>query len=50
MLTAILLTLLVLVVVLALPVSLEFRVSRRQRFRGHARLIWLFGLVRISMR
>ena len=47
--TAALLTLLVLVVLLAVPLSLEFRVSRRQRFRGDARLIWLFGLVRISM-
>lgn len=49
MLTGALLFLLGIVALLAVPVTLSYRVSWQQAFRGGADLRWLFGLVRVQI-
>lgn len=40
---------LLLIVLLAIPITLTFQVSLRQAFQGHIKLQWLFGLVRVRL-
>jgi hypothetical protein len=49
MLTGLATFLLLLIALLAVPVTLTYRVSWQQGFRGAAQLRWLFGLVRIRL-
>jgi hypothetical protein len=49
LLTGVVLFLLVLIALLAIPVSLTFQLSWRQVFEGRLKLQWLFGLVRIEL-
>ena len=49
MLTGVIIFLLLLIALLAIPVTLTFKVSWRQAFQGDIRLLWLFGLVRIQL-
>jgi hypothetical protein len=48
-LTAVAVFLLSLVALLAVPVTLEFEVSRRERLERNLRLRWIFGLVRVNV-
>jgi hypothetical protein len=41
--------LLVVIALLAIPVTLSYQVSWRRAFEGHVTLKWLFGLVRIEL-
>ncbi len=50
MLSAVAIVVLVLAAVLAVPLSLAYRLNWQQRLRGEATLCWLFGLVRIRLR
>ena len=49
MLSATLIALLILLLLLAVPVTLNYEVSWQRQFRGKARLQWLFGLVRVQL-
>lgn len=49
MLSATAIVLLGLVVLLAVPVSLTYRLSWQKKLQGRARLHWLFGLVRVRL-
>lgn len=49
MLTGVLIFLLVLIALLAIPITLTFKVSAQQAFQNDIRLLWLFGLVRIRI-
>ena len=49
MLTGVALFLLAIVALLAVPVTLSFRVSWQRAFRGSVKLGWLFGLVRVRL-
>lgn len=49
MLTGLAIFLLLVIALLAVPVTLTYRVSWQQEFRGDARFFWLFGLVRMQL-
>ncbi len=49
MFTGIVCFLLLLVALLAIPVTLTFQVSHRQIFQGQITLVWLFGLIHICI-
>ncbi len=49
MLTAIAFILLLLVVLLTMPVTLLFQLSRRRHFEGYVMLQWAFGLVQVRI-
>jgi hypothetical protein len=49
LLTGVVLFLLVLIALLAVPVTMTFQLSWRQVFEGSLKLQWLFGLVRIEL-
>lgn len=49
MLTGVVIFLLVLIALLAIPVSLTYQVSWRKAFQGSVTLQWFFGLVRIQL-
>ncbi len=49
MLSATLIALLVLLFLLAVPVTLTYRLGWQRQLRGEARLHWLFGLVRVQL-
>lgn len=49
MLTGVIILLLVLITLLAVPVTLRFQVSWHQTVQGKIHLLWLFGLVRIPI-
>ncbi len=49
MLTGVAIFLLVLIALLAIPVSLTYRLSWRRALRGDIKLQWLFGLVHIQL-
>ena len=49
MLTVVLVFLLLLIALLAIPVSLTFKVSWQQVFQGDIQLCWAFGLVRLQL-
>ncbi len=49
MLTWLLIFLLLCIALLAVPVTLTYRVSWQRGFQGDARLLWLFGLVRVQL-
>jgi len=49
MLTGIVIFLLLVIALLAIPISLSFQVSWHQTLRGDIRLLWLFGLIRIPI-
>lgn len=49
MLAGFLIFLLVLIVLLAIPLSLDFRIARKNAFSGSLKLVWFFGLVRIDL-
>lgn len=49
MLTGLAIFLLLVIALLAVPVTLTYRVSWQQGFKGDARLFWLFGLVRVQL-
>ncbi len=48
MLTGVVTFLLLLIALLAIPITLTFQLSRQQAFQGDIRLLWLFGLVRVQ--
>jgi hypothetical protein len=48
-LTGVMLFLLVIVALLAVPVTLHYRVSWQRAFQGSVNLHWLFGLVRVKL-
>ncbi|MGD8840887.1 MAG: DUF2953 domain-containing protein [Gammaproteobacteria bacterium] len=50
MLTAALIVLLVLIALLSVPITLDYRFSWQRRLQGEASLQWLFGLVRIPLK
>ena len=41
--------LLVIIAVLAVPVTLKFRISWQQELQGEIKLLWLFGLIRLRL-
>ena len=47
MLTGVMIILIFVIVLLAIPVVLTFKVSRDQTFQGGVKILWLFGLVRV---
>lgn len=49
MLTGVIAFLLLLIILLAIPVTLTFQVSWQQAFQGYVKLHWLFGLVRMRL-
>lgn len=49
MLTGVVTFLLLLIALLAVPVTLKFQMSWRQALQGDIRLLWLFGLVRLRL-
>ena len=49
MLTAIAVLMLILIALLAIPLTLKYELSWRQAFRANIRLLWMFGLVRIRL-
>lgn len=49
MLSATLIALLLLLVLLSVPVTLSYRLGWQRQLRGEARLLWLFGLVRVRL-
>ena len=49
MLSATVIVLLVLLALLAIPLTLTYQFSWQQKFHGEARLEWLFGLVRVRL-
>lgn len=49
MLTAVIVFLLILIALLAIPVSFTYQVSWQQAFEGSIKLQWLFGLVHIQL-
>ncbi len=49
MLSATLIALLLLLLLLAVPVTLTYRLGWQRQLRGEARLLWLFGLVRVQL-
>ena len=49
MLTVVLAFLLLLIALLAIPVTLVYQISWQESFQGDIKLLWLFGLIRMSI-
>ena len=49
MLTGVTIVLLVLIALLAVPVTLTFKLSLQKTFQGDVNLVWLFGLVHVRL-